>query len=93
MRANLKSVMTDEAYAGMIDLAGYLKADLDEVLRSKGLAWSVTQIGSRWSSSKRSIFRWRRSASCGGSDSPADAALRSNIVRSAGEPIETARER
>lgn len=47
MRANLKSVMTDEAYAGMIDLAGYLKADLDQVLTSKGLAWSVTQIGSR----------------------------------------------
>lgn len=47
MRANLKSVMTDEAYEGMIDLAGYLKSDLDEMLRARGLSWSVTRIGAR----------------------------------------------
>jgi glutamate-1-semialdehyde 2,1-aminomutase len=47
MRANLQSVMTEAAYASMVAGAERLKARLDEVLRLKGLAWSVTQIGSR----------------------------------------------
>jgi len=47
MRANLADVMTDAAYIRMIAGAERLKAGLDETLRQKGLAWSVTQIGSR----------------------------------------------
>jgi glutamate-1-semialdehyde 2,1-aminomutase len=47
MRANLQHVMTEVAYDGMIARARRLKAGLDETLRQKGLAWSVTQIGSR----------------------------------------------
>lgn len=47
MRANLADVMTDAAYRRMIAGAERLKAGLDETLRQKGLAWSVTQIGSR----------------------------------------------
>ena len=47
MRANLEHVMTDSAYNKMIPLAERLKASLDELLRSRGLTWCVTQIGSR----------------------------------------------
>ncbi|MFO0349662.1 MAG: aspartate aminotransferase family protein [Alphaproteobacteria bacterium] len=47
MRANLQAVMTEPAYARMCAGAERLKAGLDEVLRLRGLAWSVTQIGSR----------------------------------------------
>jgi len=47
MRANLKNVMTDEAYAHMILLAERLSAGLQRLIAAKGLAWSVTQIGAR----------------------------------------------
>jgi len=47
MRANLQSVMTEAAYARMVAGAERLKTGLEEMLRLRGLAWSVTQIGSR----------------------------------------------
>lgn len=47
MRANLEHVMTGAAYALMMPMAERLKENLDQLLRSKGLDWSVTQIGSR----------------------------------------------
>jgi glutamate-1-semialdehyde 2,1-aminomutase len=47
MRANLQHVMTEATYDGMIARARRLKAGIDDVLRARGLAWSVTQIGSR----------------------------------------------
>ena len=47
MRANLKNVMTDEAFAHMILLAERLSAGLERVIAAKGLPWSVTQIGAR----------------------------------------------
>ena len=47
MRANLKNVMTDDAYAHMIPLAERLRAGLERVIAARRLTWSVTQIGAR----------------------------------------------
>jgi glutamate-1-semialdehyde 2,1-aminomutase len=47
MRANLKDVMTDDAYARMIPLAERLRASLETLIAQHRLTWSVTQIGAR----------------------------------------------
>ncbi|MEQ1754765.1 MAG: aspartate aminotransferase family protein [Micropepsaceae bacterium] len=47
MRANLQHVMTVQAYAEMTTRAAYLRAKLTQLLSARGLAWTVTQIGSR----------------------------------------------
>lgn len=47
MRANLQSVMTQEAYSHMTSLAERLAASLREVIARHGAPWCVTQIGAR----------------------------------------------
>jgi glutamate-1-semialdehyde 2,1-aminomutase len=47
MRANLESVMTEAAYAGMIPLAENLALKLCEVITRHQMPWSITQIGAR----------------------------------------------
>jgi glutamate-1-semialdehyde 2,1-aminomutase len=47
MRANLKHVMTEAAYAHMIPLAERLSAQLKALIAQHRLTWSVTQIGAR----------------------------------------------
>jgi len=47
MRANLESVMTEQAYQSMIPLAESLAGQLREVISRHGMPWSITQIGAR----------------------------------------------
>ncbi|NLH80720.1 MAG: aminotransferase class III-fold pyridoxal phosphate-dependent enzyme, partial [Phyllobacteriaceae bacterium] len=47
MHAALTEVMTDAAYAHMIDLAARLAADLEATIARHGLPWVVTSIGAR----------------------------------------------
>ena len=47
MRANLEHVMTDAAYVHMIALAENLRDRLTALFRTRGVNWSVTQIGAR----------------------------------------------
>jgi glutamate-1-semialdehyde 2,1-aminomutase len=47
MRATLEEVLTDEAFAGMIEVASRFTAGVDEVLASRQLPWSVAQLGAR----------------------------------------------
>lgn len=47
MRACLTEVMTAEAYARMLPLAGHLAATLREVFFRRGVNWHVTNIGAR----------------------------------------------
>lgn len=47
LRAMLDEVMTDAAYAGMVDRARYLAAGIEAAVARHGLAWHVTQIGAR----------------------------------------------
>jgi glutamate-1-semialdehyde 2,1-aminomutase len=46
-RATLEHVLTDEAFAGMIDLATRFTAGVQEAIDAHGLPWSVAQIGAR----------------------------------------------
>jgi len=47
MRINLEQVMTEAAYAHMLDLAAQLAAGLRGVIDKHGLPWSVTELGAR----------------------------------------------
>ncbi|MCG3200515.1 MAG: Glutamate-1-semialdehyde 2,1-aminomutase [Gammaproteobacteria bacterium] len=47
MRANLESVMTEQAYRHMIPLAEHLAGELRAVFAVAGVPWSVTQLGAR----------------------------------------------
>jgi len=47
MRATLEHVLTDDAFALMIALADRFTAGVSDVLTSRGLPWSVVQLGAR----------------------------------------------
>jgi len=47
MHATLEHVLTDEAFAHMIALAGRYTAGVRQTIDRTGLAWSVTQLGAR----------------------------------------------
>ncbi|WP_225770501.1 aspartate aminotransferase family protein [Inquilinus sp. Marseille-Q2685] len=47
LRAMLEEVMTEAAYAGMVDRARRLAAGIEAAVARHGLAWHVTQIGAR----------------------------------------------
>jgi len=47
MRVNLEQVMTEAAFAHMLDLGAQLAAGLRGVIDKHGLPWSVTQLGAR----------------------------------------------
>ncbi len=46
-RATLEHVLTDDAFAGMIDLATRFTAGVQDAIDAHGLPWSVAQIGAR----------------------------------------------
>jgi glutamate-1-semialdehyde 2,1-aminomutase len=47
MRATLEQVLTDEAFAGMIEVGTRFAADVQGVLESRRVPWSVVQLGAR----------------------------------------------
>jgi glutamate-1-semialdehyde 2,1-aminomutase len=47
MRACLEEVLTDEAFAGMIEVATRFTAGVQGVLDSRRLPWSIVQLGAR----------------------------------------------
>jgi glutamate-1-semialdehyde 2,1-aminomutase len=47
MRATLELVLTDAAFAGMIELADRYTAGVREVIRTRALPWSIVQLGAR----------------------------------------------
>jgi glutamate-1-semialdehyde 2,1-aminomutase len=47
MRATLEQVLTDEAFEGMISVADRYTAGIRDVLASRGLPWTITQLGAR----------------------------------------------
>ena len=47
MRATLEEVLTDEAFAGMIEVATRFTAGVQSVLDSRRLPWSIVQLGAR----------------------------------------------
>ncbi len=47
MRATLEHVLTDEAFAVMIALAGRYTAGVREVIGSRALPWNIVQLGAR----------------------------------------------
>lgn len=47
MRATLSQVLTDEAFAGMIELATRYTASVAETIATAGLPWSISQLGAR----------------------------------------------
>ena len=47
MRATLEQVLTDAAFDGMIAVASRYTAGVSEVLASRGLPWTITQLGAR----------------------------------------------
>lgn len=47
MRATLQHVLTDEAFATMIPLAGRFTQGVEEAIGRHGMAWHVTQLGCR----------------------------------------------
>jgi glutamate-1-semialdehyde 2,1-aminomutase len=47
MRATLTEVLTDDAFASMIDLGDRYAAGAEDVIASHDLPWSVTQLGAR----------------------------------------------
>ncbi|MBW8725875.1 MAG: aspartate aminotransferase family protein [Inquilinus limosus] len=47
LRAMLEEVMTEAAYAGMVDRARGLAVGIEAAIARHGLAWHVTQIGAR----------------------------------------------
>jgi glutamate-1-semialdehyde 2,1-aminomutase len=65
MRATLEQVLTDEAFAHMIDLATVFTRGVQETLNRAGVPWSVSQLGAR------SEYRFASPAPRGGSASAA----------------------
>jgi glutamate-1-semialdehyde 2,1-aminomutase len=47
MRATLEHVLTDAAFDAMIAVAGRFTAGVQDVLTSRGLPWTITQLGAR----------------------------------------------
>ena len=47
MRATLSEVLTDFAFAQMIELATHFREGVEEVLRDTGIPWSIAQLGAR----------------------------------------------
>jgi glutamate-1-semialdehyde 2,1-aminomutase len=47
MRATLEQVLTDDAFAAMIDLAGAYTAGVRDAISSQGLPWNIAQLGAR----------------------------------------------
>jgi glutamate-1-semialdehyde 2,1-aminomutase len=47
MRATLEHVLTDDAFARMVDLATGFTTGVSETIERAGLAWSVSQLGAR----------------------------------------------
>lgn len=47
MRATLGEVLTDEAFGGMIEVATYYTEGVRQVLASRSMPWSITQLGAR----------------------------------------------
>ena len=47
MRATLQHVLTDEAFATMIPLAGRFREGVEEAIGRHGMPWHVTQLGCR----------------------------------------------
>ena len=47
MRATLEQVLTDAAFDGMISVADMYTAGVRDVLASRGLPWTITQLGAR----------------------------------------------
>jgi glutamate-1-semialdehyde 2,1-aminomutase len=47
MRATLRDVLTDEAFATMIELGERFEAGVGEVIASRGLPWHVVRLGCR----------------------------------------------
>jgi glutamate-1-semialdehyde 2,1-aminomutase len=47
MRATLEHVLTDAAFDAMIAVAGRFTAGVRDVLTSRGLPWTITQLGAR----------------------------------------------
>jgi glutamate-1-semialdehyde 2,1-aminomutase len=47
MRATLAEVLTDDAFGGMIKLADRFTAGVREAIASRGLPWSIVQLGAR----------------------------------------------
>ncbi len=47
MRATLEHVLTDDAFAGMIELAGRFTTGASDVMESRGLPWNIVQLGAR----------------------------------------------
>jgi glutamate-1-semialdehyde 2,1-aminomutase len=46
-RATLEQVLTDEAFAAMIDVAGTFAAGVNKIIEEYALPWSVNQLGAR----------------------------------------------
>ncbi len=47
MRATLEHVLTDAAFDSMIAVAGQFTAGIQDVITSRGLPWTITQLGAR----------------------------------------------
>jgi glutamate-1-semialdehyde 2,1-aminomutase len=47
MRATLEDVLTDAAFEQMIAVAGHFTAAVRDVIASRGLPWTITQLGAR----------------------------------------------
>jgi glutamate-1-semialdehyde 2,1-aminomutase len=47
MRATLEQVLTDDAFEDMIDLADRFTAGVRDVIGSRRLPWTITQLGAR----------------------------------------------
>ena len=47
MRATLEQVLTDEAFEAMIGLADRFTAGVNEVISSRGVPWTIAQLGAR----------------------------------------------
>jgi glutamate-1-semialdehyde 2,1-aminomutase len=71
MRACLESVLTDDAFAGMIDTATYYTESVQAVLTEHVVPWTITQLGAR----AEYRFTARPPASGGESAVAADADL------------------
>jgi glutamate-1-semialdehyde 2,1-aminomutase len=67
MRATLEQVLTDAAFDDMIAVAGRYTAGMQEVLRSRNLPWTITQLGAR------AEYRFCRPAPRSGGESAAAA--------------------
>jgi glutamate-1-semialdehyde 2,1-aminomutase len=47
MRATLEHVLTDAAFAAMIEVAGHYTAGIRDVITRHGLPWTISQLGAR----------------------------------------------